>query len=385
MNGRPHMTSLQGELSALAMPETSSRLHFVGPIRIFLIALVVAQHSAEAYVSTGGNWMVNDPVKSGALLPLFIWNGTFFMGFFFLISGYFLEASIARNGLRGAVLSRVLRLGLPLLIFVVLVNGLIGYLMTGSEASYPEFVLRTYLLGGNAEFGPLWFIAHLLLYVLIYAALRALLIGAGPFPLKVPAPGPGQVLAFAFVLGIVTLLIRIRYPIDDWIRLFGLVRAEPARMPQYVSLFLIGIVAGQNDWFTKIGTRMATAWFLAGLAIFAVMTAWAAPRLVVPDDMGLRLAWGFLEAFVGTGTILGLLVFFRARFANPSRLARTLEGNVYGVYLIHVYAVIGLQAALRPLPWPAEAKFLAVWAGAIAISFALTALARLVPAVRRIV
>ena len=66
-------------------------------------------------------------------------------------------------------------------------------------------------------------------------------------------------------------------------------------------------------------------------------------------------------------------------------LAQRLAGNVYGVYLIHVYAVIGMQAALVPLPWPAEAKFMTVWASALTLSFALTALARLVPAIRKVV
>lgn len=360
------------------------RLHYVQWLRVLLISFVVAQHSAEPYVTTGGDWLVADPASSDALLVFFVLNGTYFMGFFFLISGYFVEASIARNGVGGYLRARLVRLGIPLLFFVILVNGSIGYALEGG-GSYLDYLFARYLPGGRMEFGPHWFLAHLLIYAGVYLALRPLLAPGGVWPPAPGPPGPRAILAYVLALGGLTALVRVVYPIDDWVRLFWQIPGEPARMAQYISLFAIGTLAGRGRWFSRLETRVALPWFALGAAVFAVTAALAAPRLALPDYFGLRVLWGFLEAFVGTGMILGLLVLFRAFCARKGRCLERLEGQVYGVYLVHVYVVIGLQAALVDAAWPALAKFAVVTGASLAVSFPLVALLRRIPAVQTVV
>jgi surface polysaccharide O-acyltransferase-like enzyme len=130
---------------------------------------------------------------------------------------------------------------------------------------------------------------------------------------------------------------------------------------------------------------VAVVWFAIGVAVFAITAALALPRLALPDDVGLRVLWGFLEAFVGVGMILGILAFFR-RFAKRSGawLGR-LEGNVYGVYLVHIYVVLGLQAAMLGTELPALAKFLIVAATAIILSFVVVSMLRRMRVVRSVV
>ncbi len=357
------------------------RLYFVQWLRVLLICLVVAQHSAEPYVTTGGDWLIRDPASSELLLVLFVLSGTYFMGFFFLISAYFLDASISRHGAVAVVRSRLVRLGIPLIVFVIFINGAIGYAIYGKGIGMAAFLGR-YLLGGNLEFGPLWFIAHLLIYSLVYVALRRWLmplIGA-PKP-----PGHRAILVFAVVLGVVTAVMRYFYPIDDWERLFWLVPTEPGRLPQYVGLFAVGIVAGRGKWFTEIDSRVATIWFAIGIVVFAVMAILELPRLALPDYVTLRVIWGFLEAFVCVGMVLGLTVFFRRFLAGPGTWLSRLDGNVYGVYLIHVYLVMGFQAAVLSTGWPALAKFFVVALASIAVSLVLVSLLRRIPVVRRVV
>ncbi len=69
----------------------AKRLYFVQWLRVFLISLVVAHHAAQPYGPTGGEWAVSDPASSDLLLPFFAINAAFFMGFFFLVSGYFVS------------------------------------------------------------------------------------------------------------------------------------------------------------------------------------------------------------------------------------------------------------------------------------------------------
>jgi len=83
--------------------------------------------------------------------------------------------------------------------------------------------------------------------------------------------------------------------------------------------------------------------------------------------------------------ILGLTVFFRRYCAEPGRWLRHLDGNVYGVYLIHWFVVIALQMAILAVPLPALAKFALVTAAGLMISFSVVAAVRQIPLVRRVV
>ena len=170
------------------MSDAGERLYFIGWLRVFLIALVVAHHAAEPYNAAGGEWreLLDDPARSDLLLYLFVLNRTFFMGFFFLIAGYFTAASYDRRGAWGFAASRLIRLGVPLAVLVIFGFGSIGYGIYGAGAGYWRWLWQSYLLGGNLEYGPLWFIAHLLFYTLVYILLRAALAPGRPVSQPLP-------------------------------------------------------------------------------------------------------------------------------------------------------------------------------------------------------
>ncbi len=360
------------------------RVHFVGWLRVFLITLVVAHHAAEPYNAAGGEWrmLLDDPARSDVLLYLFLLNRTFFMGFFFLIAGYFLAASFDRRGAWGFAVQKLLRLGVPLLVVVVFGFGSIGYGIYGEGSGYLRWVWRDYLLGGNAEYGPLWFTAHLLAYCLIYAALRAATGWQAP---ALPAPGHGAVLGFVLLLGAATALLRPVFPIDEWVRLAGNVPAEPGRVPQYLGLFIVGILAGRGAWFATLDARVAAVWGPTGVGVFAVAATTGLPRMALADDVAVNMIWGLLESFVGVGVILGLVGLFRAVCNAPGPWLRRLEPLVYGIYLIHIFVVIALQMALTEVAWPALAKFALSWLPALLISALLVAGLRAIPGVRRVI
>lgn len=367
--------------------EAVSRLYYVQWIRILLTVLVVAHHAAEPYVAIGGGgWgdLVKETVKSDLLQILFVFNRTFFMGFFFLISAYFLDASLARHGAWGVIRNRLIRLGIPILIFVVFVFGSIGYAVYGEGLGYFEF-LYFYITHGNTEFGHLWFIAHLLVYVVVYVALRAIFPVLGTFGAELDAPGHRSIFIYILVIGAVLAVVRQVWPIDTWIRFFGTFRGEPAHMPFYATLFAIGLIAGRADWFSKLKTSTAVLWFLLGIGVFVVFASMSTERLAQPDTTAFRILWAFLEPVVGVGAMLGLLVFFRCFFSGAGPLLHMFEGNIYGVYLIHLFVVIGLQMALVGYGWQPLAKFLVVLLGTLLISFPMVALFRLIPGVRSVI
>jgi len=360
-------------------------IHFVQWIRVFLICLVVAHHAGQPYGPTGGEWPLRDPASAEWLRFFFGLNAAFFMGFFFLIAGYFTAGAYDRKGGATFVKDRLIRLGIPLAFFTFLVFGPIAYLTARPPEGFFAFYAFTYIGRWQIEMGHLWFIAQLLAYAMLYALWRMVLAARGQAVGRaLPPPGNRAILAYAAALAVVGALVRTVYPQDAWVRILWLVPAEPAHLPQYVSLFVIGVVAGRGNWFTEISDAVGRRWFAIGVAAFVVAVAFfsMANRFPFLDP---SVVWGVLEAFVCVGMILGITVFFRRYCDRPGRWLDRLDGNVYGVYLVHIFVVVGLQTAILGWPLPAAVKFLLVTAFGLAVSFLLSAALRQIPAVRHVV
>ena len=155
------------------------RLYFVQWLRVFLIALVVAHHAGQPYGPTGGEWPVHDPVAGAAWLgPFFGINAAFFMGFFFLIAGYFTPGSCDRKGAAVFIRDRLVRLGIPLALVTFVVFPVLIYLWTHPAEGFADYYFGDYIGHWRLETGHLWFVAHLLVYSLIYALRRGLRRGA---------------------------------------------------------------------------------------------------------------------------------------------------------------------------------------------------------------
>jgi glucan biosynthesis protein C len=360
-----------------------ARLDFVEWLRIFLIGLVVAHHAGQPYGPTGGAWPVDDPTSSDVLLPFFAVNAAFFMGFFFLISGYFTEGSYDRHGVRGFLISRFVRLGLPILFFVVFLNGLIAFGDSATERGYLAFLWHDYTARGM-EFGHLWFIAHLLVYALLYALWR--MIAPKPSPSAAPPP-PGHLAIAAFVLALtaVTFAVRTVWPQDVWVRLLWFIPAEPMHLPQYASLFVIGIVASHGDWFTAIPKRTGYIWFWIATAAFIVAVGLIAADVRLPGFREARDLWKLVDSLVCVGMILGLLVFFREHANRTRPIARRLAASVYGIYLVHIYVVVAIQTPLVETPLGALTKFAIVTLLGLVISFVIVDTLRRIKPLRQVI
>ena len=103
-----------------------SRLHFIDNRRSALIILVVLHHLALTY-GAGAFWYYveppwNGPVAFLVLLVFILINQSWFMGALFLISGYFTPGSFEHKGPGSFLKDRTVRLGLPLVVFIFVLN-----------------------------------------------------------------------------------------------------------------------------------------------------------------------------------------------------------------------------------------------------------------------
>ena len=101
----------------------TNRIFYIDNLRIFLISLVVLLHLNITY-GAPGSWYYNE---SEAGMPEIILqsmfnaaNQAFFMGMFFFISTFFTAASLKRKTTGRFVKDRIVRLGIPLLVFYFL-------------------------------------------------------------------------------------------------------------------------------------------------------------------------------------------------------------------------------------------------------------------------
>ena len=105
---------------------TAAQSGGIDALRACLTLLVVLHHTAITYGGAGG-WFYREllptDTHSSRLLTLFCAvNQAYFMGLFFLIAGYFTPAAVERHGVAAFVRDRLIRLGVPLLVFAVLIG-----------------------------------------------------------------------------------------------------------------------------------------------------------------------------------------------------------------------------------------------------------------------
>ena len=358
-----------------ALPGTTlaqNRLAFFDNLRVALIVAVIAHHVAQAYGPTGGSWPIQEPTRAAILGPFFMVNRSFGMSLFFMIAGYFAAMACDRSGAYRFAKSRLQRLGIPLLVFSLLILllqvFLIGPLDTGElGAPWPIDVLH------------LWFVQHLLLYSLSYALWRSLRPRVTEPALRpTPPPSYGAVLAFAVSLALATAIVRTWYPIDHWVYVLGYVRIAPADVPRDLSLFVVGLVAYRHQWVTHFPTKAGRIWLAVGLALALLWYAyeiWFTDLVVLSDT-----AWGLLvplwESLLCCAMCIGLTILFRDKLNRQGRVAREMAAGTYVAYMVHIFIVLFLQYLALGLHAPPLPKFFLVTLVAVPVTFLLASLIR---------
>jgi peptidoglycan/LPS O-acetylase OafA/YrhL len=403
--GQTEMTSQRENALANTRASKPDRIDYVDAVRVILILLVVAHHSVESYVTASPPEVpLPDPplVRGG----IFLWvNAAFFMGLFFFLGGYFIPGAFDRKGAATFLSDRALRLGVPLVIGTILIVPLAGWSHVALDPGLPPVSYWTYLIqdffghSGKPDywpqserwpafnFGHLWFLEHLLIYAVLYAAVRVIMPPDDGKRWREP-PSHLAIVAYAVLLAAATFIVRIWYPQNRWIAFLHFIQMEPAHLPQYASLFVIGLFAGPRRWLETMPTRRGLMWLAigAGLALLVyVLAATAMPTGASAADASRQLRVCTIEAFICTGMCVGLPVLSRELALGGGHIWQALARNVFAIYVFHFPFVLLLQWALIDAPMPKLMRLLLTVIGAILTTFAFTNLIVLrLPFARRI-
>jgi peptidoglycan/LPS O-acetylase OafA/YrhL len=345
------------------------REYYIDRLRVVMTVFVILHHTAITYGAPGG-WFWTELTPSAStsslLLTLFVsTNQAYFMGFFFLLAGYFTPAALERKGYARFIGDRFIRLGLPLLAFGLILGPLTAAIVTAAQGD--GFWPTIAWLWRHKQFinGPLWFAQALLIFSLVYCAWRAMFgspVSASTRTVK-PVPARQWWPLSAIATGAAALAIRQFVPVGQ--NVFGL---QLAYFAGYIVLFAVGIAAWRYDWLRQLTWRNARPGIVAlciswpSLAIgMAVAHALAgAGKASANASGGLSLAavlYAFWEPFVAWGLIAAWLLVFRQHMNGASALWEWLGRRAYAVYIIHPPVLVGIALLLHGWVAPALVKF----------------------------
>lgn len=379
-------------------PTSGSRLVFIDNLRTTIIILVIMLHLSITYGGEGTWYYMEANTDRVARLVLTIHNAivqSFFMGCLFLISGYFTVISFDRKGPRRFLIDRVIRLGIPMLVFDFVIQPFLIYWLVRHgvkqlDGSFGDWA-ASYYTSFHPGRGPLWFVEALLLFSLAYVFWR--LMAPARVPIHAEDPKPPRVVTLvvlALFLGITTFLVRVWTPIG-WS--FKPLNFQICFFPQYIVMFILGIVAYRRQWLIGIPKAMGGwALALAGVSAFVLCPAFMVLGAAVPGDVSTckgGLHWQALttalwEQGLGVLLIVGLIVLFRERLNRPGWLSRKASANSYAVFVIHTPVLIVFTLLVRDIHLYPLVKFTLVTLIVVPLCFSLAALIRQLPGVQRV-
>jgi fucose 4-O-acetylase-like acetyltransferase len=376
-------------------PSAAQRGERIDGLRTLLTMLVILHHTAITYGAIGG-WYLKEPRQlslSSVLLTIFCTiNQAYFMGFFFLIAGYLTPQSLRRKGTRRFVGDRLVRLGIPLLIYGYVIGPATVALAATSDGE-PFFDSLTRLMSHHYfEIGPLWFVEALLLFTAFYLVLHRLAKGANKTVAVISDKLAGRdhwLLAVAvLVVGTSAFLIRLRFKVGQ--NVGGL---QLAYFASYIFLFALGCASSSSRLLGRVNRRFSRPWIWIAACFLPLLTLYAIASGALHgapfDTRGgwnlPSLAYAFWEPLVAWGIILG---FLSTKLLQTGGLARWLAHGAplaFGAYIIHPPVLVGCTLLLHS--WSADGlvKFGLVGAGAVLLSFAGALALRRIPGATRVI
>jgi surface polysaccharide O-acyltransferase-like enzyme len=374
-------------------------------LRVALAVLVVLHHVALVYgASLQGFYYIEPPFISpgvidslaySALLVFVLFNQAWFMGAFFLVAGYFTPGSYDRKGPGSFLTGKLVRLGIPVLLFYFVLNPIsrIGWWLMPASLTGITNPLTWKAYPRMLGLGPLWFVVMLLVFSLGYALWRM----ATPNRTSSSASNPSApsylgIGIFCLALAGVSYLVRMIIPLGKSVWEFPTL----AYLPQYLGFFVVGTIASRRNWFRTLPGSMGVVGLATAVAAGALLFPLAfsgqwfslelTPALTQSFGNGhwQSAVYALWDSLFAVGMCLGLITVFRRFFNGQGRFGRLLSQHSYAVYVIHIPIVVFLAYALSGIKLAPLAKFGVASLIIVPVCFAVAYIVRKIPGMSRV-
>ena len=366
---------------------------YLDQIKAVIVALVIAIHVPMAF---NIGWIgVHIPVE-GTVGPVFkgffawypIAINSFIMPTMFLISGYFVPRSVYKKGIGQYLNDRLVRLGVPFFMGMLLINSSSTMLSKLSPSSfYAEIpwsnlpLLNTYVL---------WFLIVLFAFDLLFCGYVVMKRERYEIDETIPAPGMQSWLISAVALGVIEVVMTMQTSL--WSALLrsplSALGIQGPHIFTYAFLFFLGCKASCHRWFERLDSRLVMKWFRLSvfllLGLFGLYMALSFNVDLLDNPSRLFMLAYFLYPFIAWGIMSYLILWFQRNEDRFGTWLATAGINSYGAYVIHTLVLVVVLLAIGFAginPWLIAITSTVL---SVCISFGLAGQLRRIPAVARI-
>ena len=389
-------TSSLASADMRATPSVKTRNAALDRARTFLTLVVLLHHAVIPYThfghTDGKSWAGFDAVVTA--------TDSFFMAMFFFLSGLFVWPGLAHKAPETFLRDRLLRLGLPFAIAALTIIPLAYYaieLRHSPNIGFAAFWWKT-VTAGPWPSGPIWFVWVLLAFDLTASVLYRLSPTLVDPINRMSLRGFDRPSVFWLFLVIVSAIVYVPpllyFGASHWFE-FGPFSVQASRVLLYAAYFLIGAGVGAANFSRGVlsangqlpGSRWI--WVIATLIPYALMWTLIYVKREILGNPGQLPHWylasyGLLLVAFSAAILLAILAFFlNSKEPGPTWLDR-MQGDAYGIFLVHYPIALWLQYWLFDYDLPAIVKASVGFVLTVALSWAVTATLRKIPGATRV-
>ncbi len=307
------------------------------------------------------------------------------MSLLFLVSGYFTRKSLLRRGTGKFLKGRLFRLGVPLLIYIFIINPI------AVKLAYPDLNILNWYIEGILDLrflgwtGPLWFVEALLIFTIIYVFFSRLF-RRTQTRIRIQITNLNVFLLIVFIT-VLAYAIRLVYPIGtDFYNL------QFSFFSAYIIMFSMGIMASASGVFEKISLRDGKKWLLVSLGfgipswvLIIIYGGVLEGNMLIEGGMNWpAFFYALWESFICVTFSLALIGLYKHRVNVIGKFQQFLSDNAFGVFAFHAPVLIGISVLLKNIEMYPVLKFLLVSCLAVSLSFIVSFLIRRIKPLKRV-
>ena len=324
---------------------------------------------------------------------------SFFMAMFFFLSGLFVWPGLKHKTPRAFFGDRLLRLGLPFVIAAFTVIPLAYYaiaLRQTPDMTFSAFWWKT-ITAGPWQSGPIWFV-----WVLLTLDLTASLLYRLSPTLVDPITRlsqqcidqPARFFLFLVAVTVVTYIpALVWFGPNRWFE-FGPFDVQASRVLLYASYFFIGAGIGAAHFDRGVLSddgRLAKSswgWLVATLIPYCLLWVMIYIKRAILGNPSPQPDWylaiyGFFFVVFSAAILFTILGYF-LRSKRLWIVLDRMQGDAYGMFLVHYPIVLWLQYWLFDYDLPAIVKATIAFVLTVALSWAVTAALRKIPGATKV-
>lgn len=350
--------------------------YYLDRLKVFLICYIIFHQSLIAFGGVGPWYYTSTDRFLGtpliAVNTIKTINLSFMMALYFLMTAILAFLSYQKEGFRKFVKTRLVVLGIPLVLYVAIFHPSYIYFVakTKGDLDIGWFPFIVNFLK-NPTFGSFWFVATLLVFELIYAfVMRFYKRQANRASRLWDHITPFRTTLFIITTGTLAFLIRLVSPANS-----SATGIKWGFYPLFIGMFVAGLIGQRNNWIEKLRINFSIPWLIFSflcLPMLLLSVHYIKDWSVFTGGFNSQsLFYALWEPMICVGICMFLMTFFYKYLNKPGKFAITLSKISFIVYFFFPVSVIPFTYLFEPMSIPLFFKWFFTGALSCITTFAL--------------